>query len=125
MITNKPYGTTANDIADQVGQSAESGIRSVQRTTNDALDSLSGTVSDLQGRAGPMLSKVGNQAEALARQGLDAVRGSTAHVRERAMRASDHTVGYIKDEPIKSMLIAAATGAVLMGLIGLLTRNDR
>jgi ElaB/YqjD/DUF883 family membrane-anchored ribosome-binding protein len=42
---------------------------------------------------------------------------------DRAQMASDATVGYIKDEPVKSMLMAAAAGAVLMGLVGLLTRT--
>ena len=31
------------------------------------------------------------------------------------MQAPDMTVAYVKDEPIKAMLIAAATGALLMG----------
>ena len=34
--------------------------------------------------------------------------------------ASDLTVNYIKDEPVKSILIAAATGAALMGLVSLM-----
>jgi ElaB/YqjD/DUF883 family membrane-anchored ribosome-binding protein len=33
------------------------------------------------------------------------------------------TVAYVKDEPIKAMLIAAATGALLMGLITLISRS--
>jgi hypothetical protein len=32
-------------------------------------------------------------------------------------------VGYIKDEPVKAMLIAAATGAALMALVGLVSRS--
>ena len=43
--------------------------------------------------------------------------------RDRAAKVSDNTVGYIKDEPMKSMLIAAATGAALMALVSLVTRN--
>ena len=125
MITSKPYGSTTSDVTDQMGQSAQNGIRSAQRTANDMLDNLSSSVSDLQGRAGPMLDRVSSQAETLARQGMDAVRDSTAQMRDRALRASDTTAGYIKDEPFKSILIAAATGAALMALIGLMTRSDR
>jgi ElaB/YqjD/DUF883 family membrane-anchored ribosome-binding protein len=33
------------------------------------------------------------------------------------------TVAYVKDEPVKAMLIAAATGAVLMGLISMMGRS--
>jgi ElaB/YqjD/DUF883 family membrane-anchored ribosome-binding protein len=44
----------------------------------------------------------------------------------KAAQASDETVNYIKHEPVKSMLIAAATGAALMALISLFTsRRDR
>ena len=35
-------------------------------------------------------------------------------LREQAHRASDGTRGYIRDEPLKSMLFAAATGAAIM-----------
>jgi hypothetical protein len=46
-------------------------------------------------------------------------------LRDKALRASDNTVGYIKDEPVKAMLIAAATGAALMALVSLITRSHR
>jgi ElaB/YqjD/DUF883 family membrane-anchored ribosome-binding protein len=51
------------------------------------------------------------------------VRDSSQQLREKAVQASDQTVAYIKDEPVKSMLIAAATGAALMGLISLMGRS--
>jgi ElaB/YqjD/DUF883 family membrane-anchored ribosome-binding protein len=63
-----------------------------------------------------------DQAIALARRGVDAVRGSSQQLRERARRASDSTVGYIKDEPVKSVLIAAVAGATLSALASLLMR---
>jgi ElaB/YqjD/DUF883 family membrane-anchored ribosome-binding protein len=125
MITNKPYGSTGSNLADQAGQSAENGLRAAQRTANDVLGHLSESVSDLQSKASPMLNRVTSQAETMARQSMDAMRDSTAQMRERALRASDQTVGYIKDEPVKSMLIAAATGAALMALLGMMGRNNR
>ena len=45
------------------------------------------------------------------------------NLREKAQMASEQTVAYVKDEPVKSMLIAAATGALLMGLVSLLGRS--
>lgn len=42
-----------------------------------------------------------------------------------AARATDSTVSYIKDEPVKAMLIAAATGAALAALMSLLSRSRR
>ncbi len=70
-----------------------------------------------------MLSKVTSQAEAAARRGIDAVRDTSQQLRDRAAQASDMTVAYVKDEPIKAMLIAAATGALLMGIISMMGRS--
>jgi ElaB/YqjD/DUF883 family membrane-anchored ribosome-binding protein len=41
------------------------------------------------------------------------------------MSAAGSTMAYVQDEPVKGMLIAAAGGAVLMGLIALLVRPSR
>ncbi len=57
-----------------------------------------------------------DRAIALARRGVDAVRDGSQQLRERALRVSDSTVGYIKDEPVKSVLIAAVAGAALFAL---------
>ena len=96
-----------------------------QRAADSALDSLSSKVEDLRGQAAPLLNRVSSQAEAAARRGIEAVRDTSQQLREKALRASDSAVGYVKDEPIKAMLIAAATGALLMGLVALLSRSSR
>lgn len=124
ISSSNPYGSTQNPV-DDAANATESGIRSTQRVTNEALDSMSDKVQNLRDHAAPLLSRVSSQAETLARQGLEAVRDSTQQIRERAIQASDNTRGYIRDEPLKSMLIAAATGAALMALLGLLGRSSR
>jgi ElaB/YqjD/DUF883 family membrane-anchored ribosome-binding protein len=53
------------------------------------------------------------------------MRDASHQVRERALRVSDNTVGYVRDEPVKSMLIAAAAGAVMMAVLGFLRRSGR
>ena len=81
---------------------------------------------DVRDQAAPLINRVSAQAEAAAKRGIDAVRDSSAQLREKAQKATDTTVAYVKDEPVKSMLIAAATGALLMGLVSLMgrSRND-
>ena len=68
-------------------------------------------------------ANVARQAEDLTQRGVDAVRAGGEQLREKAQTLSDSTVGYIKDEPIKSMLIAAATGAALMAMLSLISRS--
>jgi ElaB/YqjD/DUF883 family membrane-anchored ribosome-binding protein len=45
-------------------------------------------------------------------------------VRERALQASSTAAAYARDEPMKSLLIAAAAGALLMGLVSLVVRSN-
>jgi ElaB/YqjD/DUF883 family membrane-anchored ribosome-binding protein len=124
IATNKPLSqTTGTNLADQAAQSADSAIKSTQRFANEALDTLSDKVGEVRDQAAPVLNRVAEKAETLARRGLEAVKDSSQVVRDRALRASDSTVAYIKDEPVKAILIAAATGAALMALISLMTRS--
>ncbi|MES2958894.1 MAG: hypothetical protein V4792_11935 [Pseudomonadota bacterium] len=122
MITNKPFESSSS-LVDQASDSADRAIKSTQRLANETLDSLSGSVHDVRDRVAPVLNRSSEQIAALAQRGVDAVRDGSQQLKDKALRASDNTVGYIKDEPVKAMLIAAATGAALMALIGLLTRS--
>jgi ElaB/YqjD/DUF883 family membrane-anchored ribosome-binding protein len=45
-------------------------------------------------------------------------------VRQRALQASNKAAAYARDEPMKSLLVAAAAGALLMGLVSLMVRSD-
>ncbi|HWK83175.1 MAG TPA: hypothetical protein VNS61_05510 [Caldimonas sp.] len=117
--TSKPQSQPGQEIADKAANTAQSAIRS----THSALDSLSAKVDEIHDQAAPLLSRVSSQAEAAARRGIEAVRDTSQQLRDRALRASDSAVGYVKDEPIKAMLIAAATGALLMGIVALISRS--
>lgn len=81
------------------------------------------TSSRLIDRAAAATDLAAEQAIGAAQRGVAAVRNSSQHMVDRAHQASDSTVTYIRGEPVKSMLIAAAAGATLMALVGLLTRS--
>ena len=121
--TGKPLAQQSQDMADGAAATAQGAIRSTQRAADSALDRLSDKVDEVRSQAAPILNKVTSQAEAAARRGMDAVRDTSQQLRDKANQASDMTVAYVKDEPIKAMLIAAATGALLMGLITLMSRS--
>jgi ElaB/YqjD/DUF883 family membrane-anchored ribosome-binding protein len=83
-------------------------------------------LTDMANTAATALDHAGAQASQMAssyaKRGADALRDGSHQLQERAQQAADTTTSYIKDEPVKAMLVAAATGAVLMGLIGLMSR---
>lgn len=59
------------------------------------------------------------KVSAMAHRGVDSVRDTSHLLRVKAEHASDSTVNYVKDEPIKSVLIAAAVAATLVALVAL------
>lgn len=59
-----------------------------------------------------------------AQQGVAGVREATHDLQDKARQASASTVHYIQHDPLKAMLMAAATGAVLMALVGLMSRSS-
>jgi ElaB/YqjD/DUF883 family membrane-anchored ribosome-binding protein len=124
MFSKKIAEQQPNALADQAAQSADNAIKATQRVANETLDGLAGTVQDIRQQAAPLLNRVGEQAGAMAQRSVDAIRDSSEQLREKALRASDTTVGYIKDEPVKAVLIAAATGAALMALLSLMARSN-
>ena len=60
----------------------------------------------------------------LAHEGVAKLVDSSHQLRELAQKAGQSTLTTIRDEPVKSVLIAAATGAALMALITLATRSS-
>ena len=101
----------AADAVDQIDRAEES-HRLLAEEAHDAVDA-----------AVPVIDRLVKNAESLARRGIDGARDGSQQLRDRAVRATDSTVSYIKDEPLKAMLIAAATGAALMALMALLNRS--
>jgi len=121
--TTNTLSQQGQDTLDKGASTAQSAVRSTQRAADNAFDAMSEKIDEARGQVAPMLSKVSSQAEAAARRGMDAVRDTSQQLRERAVQASDMTVAYVKDEPVKAMLIAAATGALLMGIISMMGRS--
>jgi len=110
-------------LIDQASHSADQAIRATQQAANHAVDSAGNALQDLRHQTTPILERASEQVSAMAHRGLDSVRETTHQLRLKAEHASDTTVGYIRQEPVKAVLIAAATGAALMALVSLVARS--
>lgn len=120
---SKPLSTeSSSSFIDHAAEGATNAIRSTQNVANTAFDRLSEKVESARDHATPLINRISSQAEAAARRSAEAVKETSAQLREKAHRAQDTTVTYIREEPAKAMLIAAATGAALMALIMLASR---
>lgn len=101
----RPFGESA-------AQSVDSAIRSAQRASNQALDSMSDSVR----HSASMLHDTADSVQEMARRSAEAVRERSLQMREQALAASEHARGYIREEPMKSVVVAAALGAGLAAL---------
>jgi ElaB/YqjD/DUF883 family membrane-anchored ribosome-binding protein len=87
---------------------------------DQAVDQAGVALDTTQNVASQALDSIGKSVE----HGVERVREAGQQMRNSAARASECTVGYIRHDPVKSVLIAAATGAALMALVSLLTRSN-
>jgi len=113
--------STTNTIAAETTHTAETVIQGAHH----ALDKLQNGVDDLAAAGPAALSRAAAQMEELTRRTLARASEASQQVRARALRAGDATVGYIKDEPVKAVLIAVAAGAVAAGLCAWLSRSNK
>lgn len=132
LATTDRFDTRLHDAAHaaeraaiRLADSADQAIRGTQRAANVTLDRLSDSVQTAKTSAVPRLERFGSEAEAIARRSLDAAHDRAVQLRDGAYRAHEQSVEYIREEPVKSVLIAAATGAAVMGLIALLRSSRR
>ena len=105
--------TTSSDHFSRAAASLKAAERDAQAAIDSAVDGL----STAYGQAKPLLSRVNQRAREMAHDGYDAARERAAALRDRSQQAVESPRGYVQDEPIKSLLIAAAVGAAVIALV--------
>jgi ElaB/YqjD/DUF883 family membrane-anchored ribosome-binding protein len=78
------------------------------------------TSGSLAGEIDEAGSKAGDAASWAVGKAKDALQSAADQVRERAATA---VATYTREDPIRAIVIAAVTGAVLMGLLSRMTRS--
>ena len=70
-------------------------------------------------------TRFGELAKAWWNRNANFLRDAALTARDEAAALHSRTRLYVKDEPVKSVLIAAATGAVITGLVMLVLKHGR
>lgn len=96
---------------------ASAALKAAERDAHAAIDSAVDGLASVYGEAQPLLARVGKQARGYASDSYDAARQQAANLRDRSLKAVDSSRGYVRDEPVKSLLIAAAVGAAVIALV--------
>lgn len=119
---NAPRDMSSN-LPGQGAAAIDAATRAAQGLADDARDSIHRAANGVRADVAPMVRQATEQVTDLAHRGAEAVRQGTQQVRETAEAATARTRDYIKDEPVKAVLIAAATGAALMALFSLVSQS--
>ncbi len=97
-------------------------IENTRDLVNNGLDTLESGIEKLREAAPSVLSRAAAQVEDITRRSMERARETTTQVKHQMVKAGDRSVDYIRDEPVKSVLMAAAAGAAMVALIGWLSR---
>lgn len=121
-IPNLPRDASSN-LADSATTAVDAAARTAQGFAADTRDSINRAANGVRADVAPLVRQATEQVSDMAHRGADAVRHTTQQLRDSADAATTRTRDYIKDEPMKSVLIAAATGAALMALVSLVSHS--
>lgn len=117
--------STPSQLAESASHTAGHAAEQVDHAAHEACDHLADKAHQAVDAAKPVVDRWARDAESAARRGMDAARDTTRELRDRFSQASDTAAQYVKDEPVKAMLIAAAAGAALVAALSMLNRSNR
>lgn len=122
MGNNKPdavekLAESANAATDKIAHKAESTVESARAFANEALDKADTKVRTLREDIKPAIDAISARVHDMTEHGKSACAQTTAQAREKFNQVSNKASAYVSEQPMKSVAIAAAAGAVLAMLL--------
>ena len=103
--------------SDDLINSADKAIESTREHANQALERAESKVRELRGSVDPMVEMLASKAQKMARQSLDVASEAKERAEKSLKHAADVTTRYVSEQPMRSVLIAAAVGAAVALLV--------
>jgi ElaB/YqjD/DUF883 family membrane-anchored ribosome-binding protein len=97
--------------------------RSASAALEDAKTVVSDAGQDLKAIAAEESDRLSTQLRGWLSDQASAARHAASSIRTEAVAAGDRTQRYVRDEPMRSVLMAAAAGALITGLVMALGRR--
>ena len=123
MNSNIPSNMTRDavpamkQVSDDMMNSANKALESTREHANLALDKAESRVRELRGSVDPMVEMLASKAQKMARQSLDLASEAKERAEKSFKHAADATTRYVSEQPMRSVLIAAAVGAAVALLV--------
>lgn len=103
--------------SDELLQTAIKAMDSTQEFASDTLDQAAHTVRTFRSNIDPVGDMLAATAQKLARQSMDMATDAKDYAQHALNRAAKVSTRYVSDQPVRSVLMAAAVGAVVATLI--------
>lgn len=110
--------------SDELLGAAGHAVDSTRSYANDALDQAENKVRELRGNVDPVVDMLASKAQQLARQSLDLASEAKERAQKSLTQAAGATTRYVSEQPLRSVLIAAAVGAGVALLIASARNRD-
>jgi ElaB/YqjD/DUF883 family membrane-anchored ribosome-binding protein len=105
----KTLAKQGQNLADIAADKVQGGIR-------EAGAALSSKVDEIHADAAPGFRQTAARVQAMGKQGFDAVSEVAGRARDTVSSTSQSIIEYTKENPVKALAIAAASGALLVTL---------
>lgn len=121
MTTNPAASASASSThygarEDAAMAAAQAGERT-RSFAHDALDQAEEKIREMRHTVDPMVDKMSQKAQKLARQSMDMANEARHKAQDSLSRYADVTTRYVAEQPLRSVLIAAAVGAAVALLV--------
>lgn len=111
--------------SEEMLQTAGKAVESTREHANDALDRAESKVRELRGQVDPVVDMLASKAQKLARHSLDLASEAKERAEQSLKRAAGVTTRYVSEQPVRSILIAAAVGATVALLVSTSRQRNR
>lgn len=111
--------------SDDVLQTASKAMNSTHDYANHALDTTEDKVRELLSNVDPLVDHFSAKAQQLARQSFDMATEAKEMAQKSLSRYSAATSHYVSEQPVRSVLIAAAVGAAVALLVASSRQRNR
>ncbi|MDB5931252.1 MAG: hypothetical protein JWR60_2959 [Polaromonas sp.] len=111
--------------SDDFLESAGKALDSTREHANMALDKAENKVRELRGSVDPMVDMLASKAQKMARQSLDMASEAKERAEKSLKNAADATTRYVSEQPMRSVMMAAAVGAAVALLVSASRNRNR
>lgn len=114
---------TPSQLADEAQSLGAEAVESTRTYAQNAVNAAGEKVREFRQGTGPAAEQLAARVQEAVQRGLDAATKTSARAQRQFGQAANVTGKYIADQPMRSVLVAAAAGAAITALIVLASRR--